>query len=386
MNKRIYSIDIARGLVMIIMALDHTRDLMHSSAIVFSPTDLKQTTPILFFTRWITHLCAPSFVFLSGTSAWLSIQRRNDPKYSRRWLLTRGIFLVLLELTLVNFGVWYDIHFRTLMFQVIGAIGCGFIILGLLYKVSPKTLGIIGLVIIFGHDLLGLLPMVSNPVLQFSGAFIYGMGVFKFGNLTVILSYPVLPWLGIMLAGYASGRLFLLPDEVRKKNLLRIGLIALGLFILLRAANIYGDPSRWSVQKDGMYTFLSFMNISKYPPSLLYTLATLGLLFLFLAAIDGTENAFTRVVSVYGKVPMFYYLIHWNIIHLLMLVMVFLQGFRADQLVFDSFQFGRPPNSGIALPAVYLVWLCVVACLYPLCVWYGRYKAQHPEKKWLRFL
>jgi uncharacterized membrane protein len=359
---------------------------MHTSAMVFNPTDLKQTTPILFFTRWITHLCAPSFVFLSGTSAWLSLQKRNDPRYSRRWLFTRGIFLVLLELTLVNFSLWYDIHFRTLIFQVIGTIGCGFIVLALLYKLSPKTLGIIGLVIIFGHDLLALLPMVSNPVLQFPGAFIFGMGLFKFGSLTVILSYPVLPWLGIMLAGFACGRLFLLPDETRKKTLLRIGLIALGMFILLRAANIYGDPSRWSVQKDAVFTFLSFMNVSKYPPSLLYTLATLGLLFLFLSAIDGTQNRFTGIVSVYGKVPMFYYLIHWNVIHLLMLAMVLLQGFRPDQMVFGTFQFGRPPNSGINLPAVYLIWLCVVAALYPLCIWYGRYKAQHPEKRWLRYL
>jgi uncharacterized membrane protein len=384
--KRIYSIDIARGLVMIIMALDHTRDLLHADALTSSPTNLATTTPVLFFTRWITHLCAPSFVFLSGTSAWLSLRRRANDRESRRWLFTRGIFLVVLELTVVNFALWYDIHFRSFILQVIAAIGFGFIGLGLLYKLSPKTLGIIGLLIICLHDLLGLLPMPSNPVLQYSGALLFGGGLFKVGGTMLIFSYPILPWLGIMLAGFACGKLFLLPEEHRKKQLRRIGLIALGLFILLRAANVYGDPSHWSVQKTGVLTFLSFMNVSKYPPSLLYTLVTLGLLFLFLAFIEGKEGWATRIATVYGKVPMFYYLIHWNIIHLLMLAMVFLQGFRPDQLVFATFQFGRPPNSGISLPMVYLVWFCVVASLYPLCLWYGQYKAQHPEKRWLRYL
>jgi uncharacterized membrane protein len=196
----------------------------------------------------------------------------------------------------------------------------------------------------------------------------------------------VLPWLGIMLAGFACGPLFLLPEMPRKNQLRRIGLIALGLFVLLRAANVYGDRSIWHEQKDAVYTFLSFINVSKYPPSLLYTLVTLGILFLFLSFIDGKENAFTRMTMVYGKVPMFYYLIRWNLIHLLMLVMVFLQGFRADQLDFGTFQFGRPAGSGISLLAVYLVWISVVVSLYPLCRWYGRYKTLHPDKQWLRYL
>jgi len=384
--KRIYSIDIARGLVMIIMALDHTRDLLHTDAMIHNPTDLKTTTPILFFTRWITHLCAPSFVFLSGTSAWLSLQRRADPRDSRRFLLTRGIFLILLELTVINFCIWYDIHFRTVLIQVIAAIGFGFIGLALLYNLSPKNLGIIGLLIIFLHDLLRLLPMSSNPILQFAGALFLGGGMIKIGGTALVIGYPALPWLGIMLAGFALGPQFALPYDIRKKHLRRLGIIALGFFILLRAANIYGDPSPWTVQKNAVYTFLSFINVSKYPPSLLYTLIMLGLLLLFLSFIDGKENTVTRIASVYGKVPMFYYLIHWNLIHLLMLAMVFLQGFRTDQLVFGPFQFGRPPGSGISLPWVYLVWISVVASLYPLCIWYGRYKALHPEKRWLRYL
>jgi len=384
--KRVYSIDIARGLVMIIMALDHTRDLLHTDALTQDPTNLATTTPILFFTRWITHLCAPSFVFLSGASAYLSSVRHSDVRASRRWLFTRGIFLVLLEITLVNFGIWYDIHFRTMLIQVIAAIGFSFIGLGLLYKLPAKTIGIIGLLIICLHDLLKLLPMVSNPFLQFAGGLLFGGGIIKAGGVSIVIAYPILPWMGILFAGYACGRLFTMPEEVRKKRLLYIGLIALGLFVLLRAANVYGDVAKWSVQKNAVYTILSFINVSKYPPSLLYTLVMLGLLMLFLSFMEGRGNGFTRIITAYGKVPMFYYLIHWNIIHLLMLAMVFLQGFRADQFVFGTFQFGRPPGSGISLGAVYLVWLCVVASLYPLCIWYGRYKASHPEKRWLRYL
>jgi len=384
--KRVYSIDIARGLVMIIMALDHTRDLLHTDALTQDPTNLATTTPILFFTRWITHLCAPSFVFLSGASTYLSSVRHSDVRASRRWLFTRGIFLVLLEITLVNFGIWYDIHFRTMLIQVIAAIGFSFIGLGLLYKLPAKTIGIIGLLIICLHDLLKLLPMVSNPFLQFASGLLFGGGIIKAGGVSIVIAYPILPWMGILFAGYACGRLFTMPEEVRKKRLLYIGLIALGLFVLLRAANVYGDVAKWSVQKNAVYTILSFINVSKYPPSLLYTLVMLGLLMLFLSFMEGRGNGFTRIITAYGKVPMFYYLIHWNIIHLLMLAMVFLQGFRADQFVFGTFQFGRPPGSGISLGAVYLVWLCVVASLYPLCIWYGRYKASHPEKRWLRYL
>jgi uncharacterized membrane protein len=386
MIKRIYSIDIARGLVMIIMALDHARDLLHTAAQTQSPTDLSTTTPILFFTRWITHLCAPSFVFLSGVSAYLSSIRRNNVGASRKWLYTRGIFLVLLEITIVNFGIWYDIHFRTLLIQVIAAIGFSFIGLGILFKLPVRVIGVIGLIIIFLHDLLTLLPMVSNPVFQFGGALLFGGGLIKAGGTSIVFAYPILPWMGILFAGYACGKIFILPGEVRKKKLRDLGLIALGLFILLRAINLYGDPSKWSMQKNAVYTFLSFINVSKYPPSLLYTLVMTGLLLIFLAYIEGRGNGFTRVVSVYGKVPMFYYLIHWNIIHLLMVAMVFLEGFRADQFIFGAFQFGRPPGSGISLWMVYLVWLAVVASLYPLCTWYGKYKADHPEKRWLRFL
>ena len=385
--KRIHSIDFARGLVMIIMALDHTRDFLHTDALTQNPTNLATTTPILFFTRWITHFCAPFFVFLSGVSAYLSLKNRANTGESRRFLLSRGIWLVILEFTVVNFFLWFDIHFRTLIFEVIATIGCGFIILSFLYKLSPKIAGIIGLILIFGHDATSSI-MVANPVLNFLGALFLGRAAFPLTpNLLLIIGYPILPWLGIMLAGFACGRLFDLSAETRRKRFIQLGGAAICLFILLRGANIYGDPSPWAVQKNAVFTLLSFINYSKYPPSLCFTLVTLGGLLLLLAISEKWENKATKIVSVYGKTPLFYFLIHLAVIHVLMVVMVFAQGYQPSDLVFGTAKFGRPASgSGIPLPWVYAVWLGVVIVMYPLCRSYGRYKINHPEKTWLRYL
>jgi len=411
--KRVPSIDIARGLVMVIMALDHTRDLLHVDALTQSPTDLATTTPLLFFTRWITHLCAPAFVFLSGTSAWLSIRRQRAEQLSalskpadstRRFLLTRGLWLIILEFTLINFALWWDIHFRIIIFQVIAAIGFGFIALAFLYKLSPRLLGIIGLVIIFGHDLLSpkLLPADATGRLLLSTLFATGLFPVT-PNFTILIAYPILPWLGILLAGFSAGRLFEKPAPERKKILWRMGLAAIGLFIVLRFINIYGDPAPWAAQRNSVFTILSFFNVTKHPPSLIYTLMMLGLLFLFMAFLENggstsrevrstasrehQDTAFLRILSVYGKVPLFYYLIHWYVLHSILFIMVFAQGFHSSDLLFGPFQFGRPAKgSGLPLAGVYAVWLSVVALLYPLCRWYGKYKAAHKENAWLRYL
>ena len=397
--KRVPSIDIARGLVMIIMALDHIRDLLHVDSLTQSPTNLATTTPLLFFTRWITHLCAPAFVFLSGTSAWLSISRqlsekssnlsKNEPASSiRRFLFTRGLWLILLEFTLVNFALWWDIHFRILMFQVIAAIGIGFIVLAFCYKLSPNLLGIIGLVIIFGHNLLSPKLLPANPTGRLLLSALFSPGLFAMTpNFSVLIAYPVLPWLGILLTGFAAGRIFEKPAPQRKKIVLRLGSAAIALFILLRLVNAYGDPAPWQVQRNSIFTFLSFINVTKYPPSLLYDLLMLGLLFLFLFFIEDRNNAFLRMLSVYGKVPLFYYLLHWYMLRCSLFIMVFAQGFHFSDLLFGPFQFGRPAKgSGLPLAGVYAVWLGIVALLYPLCRWYGKYKATHREKVWLRYL
>jgi uncharacterized membrane protein len=385
--KRIYSIDFMRGLVMIIMALDHVRDLLHTTSITQQPTNLSTTTPVLFFTRWITYLCAPTFVFLSGASAFLSMKSKNNMAATRKFLLTRGVWLIVLEFTVVNFGVWFDIHFGVFLFEVIAAIGFGFIVLALLLNTSPKTIGIIGMSIICLHNLAPLVPFAEDSLFKKILMPLFGPGAYPLGaGKLFFMSYPPVPWLGIMLVGFACGKFFQLTMQKQQALFFKTGLSAMGLFVLLRFINVYGDAVPWSHQKSGLYTFLSFINITKYPPSLQFSLLFLGILFLILAVMQGIKNKFTDVVCVYGKVPLFYFLVHWYIIHPLVFLMVFLQGFKSADMVF-GFNFGRPKSgSGLELWAVYLIWIAIVVVMYPLCKWYARYRENHKEKMWLRYL
>ena len=386
--KRINSIDITRGFVMVIMALDHVRDFMHTSSMIQSPTNLETTTTLLFMTRWITHLCAPTFVFLSGVSAYISFRKSNSISESRVFLLKRGIWLVILEFTLINFVLWYDIHFRLMIMEVISAIGMSFIVLSLLLKLPSKTIGIIGLVIIFTHNLLQGISVPANPILVFLSSVLFRPFMMNVTpGFSFYTAYPLIPWLGIMLTGFACGELFEIPAEKRNKIFLRIGLGALSLFAVIRFINIYGDPSGWSQQKPAFFTFLSFINTTKYPPSLLFTLLFIGIMFLVLFISEKYNNWFTAMLAVYGRVPLFYFIIHLAIIHSLMFAMLYLQGFGSSDLLFGIFNNGRPKTGGgLELPAIYLIWLSVVVLLYPVCRWYGRYKSGHSENQLLRYL
>lgn len=383
--KRIYTIDITRGLVMIIMALDHVRDLLHTTALTQDPTDLRTTTTALFLTRWITHLCAPSFVFLSGTSAYLTFKSQNNLTQTRQFLLSRGLWLMFLEITIVNFAFWFDLQFRTIILQVIFAIGVGFVALSFLLKIPVKTLGIIATLLIVLHGLTFFVPIPKDQAAAIGWSFLFRTNVFPLSpNFVLGTLYPVVPWFGIMLAGFSFGAV--LQKPTRRTWLWRASFMALGLFVIVRFLNYYGDPSLWSKQSSDWFTVLSFINVSKYPPSLLYTLLMLGLMFAILALGDVQPNVLTELLATYGRVPLFYYLLHWYLIHLLMFGMVFWQGFTWKDIPIGPFSFGRPPNSGVELPIVYLVWSGVVLALYPLCRWYARYKAAHKDKKWLSYL
>lgn len=372
---------------MVIMVLDHTRDLFHETALSQQPTDLATTTLPLFFTRWITHLCAPTFVFLSGTSAWLSLQNKSSVKEHRRFLLSRGIWLIILELTLVNFGIWFDIRFSVILLQVIFAIGSGFVILSFLLGLRSSTILITGIAIMI---LSGLLPLLTLPRenaattilnLLFQPAFI------PLGDKhSVVYGYPPLPWLAIMLAGFGAARMFMKETAVVRKRCIRTGILLITLFVLLRAINIYGDPAPWSAQKNDAFTILSFINVTKYPPSLQYTLLFLGFMFLLLAMFTDNRNRFSKILAVYGKVPLFFYLVHWYLIHTTLILVILLSGFPVSDLEF-GFSFGRPGAfKAFSLPVVYGVWILAILVLYPLCRWYGAYKAAHRTNKWLSYL
>ncbi|HEY9047753.1 MAG TPA: heparan-alpha-glucosaminide N-acetyltransferase domain-containing protein [Ohtaekwangia sp.] len=386
--KRISSIDFTRGFVMIIMALDHVRDLIHVDAIKQSPMDFATTTPVLFFTRWITYLCAPIFVFLAGVSVYRYRKSKNDIAATRKFLVTRGLWLIVLEFTVVNFGLYFDFGFHFFIFEVIAAIGVGFIVLSFLQKLSIRAIGIIGAVIVVGHNALPAIPFSEGSVIKMILQPLFGPGLFPITSQTMFfVGYPPIPWLGIMLLGFTAGTLFDLPDDVRVKRFLQLGVGALLLFVVLRFVNIYGDPVPWSAQKDSIYTFLSFINITKYPPSLLFCSVTLGFMFLILAFAERFSGKWMEFVLVYGRVPMFYFLIHFYLIHFTMLAILLLQGFSWSQLEFATGTFGRPANqiSGLSLGPVYIIWIAMVLALYIPCQWYGRYKAEH-NYWWLKYI
>jgi uncharacterized membrane protein len=389
LSKRVSSIDMVRGLVMIIMALDHVRDLLHRSSLTQSPTDLNTTTTLLFFSRWVTHLCAPTFVLLSGVSAWLYYQNHPDKSAARNRLWKRGLWLIVLEFTLVNFTLWFDVEFRLLMMQVIAAIGVGLILISAVVKIKPLTLGMIAIVIICSHNLLQSFPQPSSPVLRVALNVFFRPGILQPSeHFMFFVAYPLIPWVAILLLGFSIGPLFQAEALKQKRFLVFGALAALGLFTVLRLVNMYGDPAPWSTQKNGWYTFLSFLNVTKYPPSLLFVSLFIGIACLLLRFCERFPQEFQRIVSVFGQVPLFYYLLHLCFIRLAVFIMVFAQGFRWRDLLFGPFQFGRPAQgSGISLGAVFLVWITIVALLYPLCKWYGKYKKRYyREKPWLQYL
>ena len=372
---------------MVIMALDHVRDILHIDSINQSPTDLSTTTPILFFTRWVTHLCAPIFVFLAGSSAYLSFKRKSNLKESKKFFLKRGFWLILLEFTIVNLGLFFDAGFHTFIFEVIATIGFGFVIISFCLFWSTKTIGIIGITILFLHNLVPVIPLNSVSIAKIILSSLFDVGSVQiFSNRVFIMGYPPVPWLGIMMVGFASGRFFELTSEIRRSLFLKLGFATILLFLIVRGINIYGDPSPWEHEKTGIFTVLSFMNITKYPPSLSFTLITLGIMFLMLSFSE-REYRFTFFFSVYGKVPLFYFVIHFYIIHCLLIIILLFQGIHWPDMTFISGTFGRPKGikTGISLSAVYMVWIILVLFLYFPCRNFGRYKLTH-RSWWLKYI
>jgi len=389
-KKRITSVDLLRGAVMIIMALDHTREFFHNAALTSNPLDLNTTTPILFFTRWITHFCAPVFVFLSGTSAYLQSARKSKKELSI-FLLTRGLWLILAEITIVNLIFSFDITFSAIALEVIWAIGISMVILGLVIWLPFELILILGLLIVLGHNALDFYERKQTTPFGAGYNLIHRVGFHQLSDKFVLLIlYPFLAWTGLMMLGYCLGKVLRNEDATYRKQFLVItGLSTIVLFIILRFINVYGDPFQWSKQATGFRSFLSFINTSKYPPSLFFISMTIGPALLLMAWWDNIQNGFTKIVSVYGRVPFFYFLGHFFLIHLFSSITYFMRGHSFAEDATDTatpFIKFIKPGEGFQLRYVFLIWLAIVIVMYPLCKWYDRYKTKHKEKKWLSYL
>ena len=388
-KKRITSVDLLRGAVMIIMALDHTREYFHSEALTSNPLDLRTTTPLLYFTRWITHFCAPVFVFLSGTSAYLQSARKSKKELSL-FLVTRGLWLILAEVAIVNLIFTFDPSFDVIALEVIWAIGISMVILGLVIWLPFEIILAMGLLIVLGHNSLDFYERDQDGAFGAGYNLIHRVGFHSLpGERQLLILYPFLPWTGLMMLGYCLGKVLRNDNAAyRKKFLVIAGISTIALFIILRFINVYGDPFRWTPQVNGFYTFLSFINTSKYPPSLFFICMTIGPSLLLMAWWDNIQNGFTRIVSVYGRVPFFYFLTHFFLIHLFSAIAFFMRGHSfaegsGDPTAFINF---IQPGEGVQLRYVYLIWLSIVIVLYPVCKWYDSYKTRHKEKKWLSYL
>ncbi|HEX5702372.1 MAG TPA: heparan-alpha-glucosaminide N-acetyltransferase domain-containing protein [Pyrinomonadaceae bacterium] len=410
-RQRIDSIDLLRGIVMVIMMLDHTRDFVHSGAFNFDPTDLTKTTPVVFFTRWITHFCAPVFVFLAGTGTYLQLSRGKSKKELSKFLVTRGLWLILLELTIVKWGVWFNLDFRLLaMLQVIWVLGVSMIVLAALIHLPIRVIAGFGLLMIALHNLLDRFEVPGwngpgTPVPTFAQKLwiLLHQSPFKVFPIlgdpspVVVVIYSLIPWIGVMAVGYAFGVLYTKDARERRRWLLIIGGVATALFFALRAINLYGDPSQWASQKNALFTVMSFLNTTKYPPSLLFLLMTLGPSIMALAFFEKLPAAIASAKSLaarlrdalvtFGRVPLFFYLLQWYVAHLMGVI----AGLIAGQPV--AWQFASPVDKftnmpdGVGFPiwVVYLCWIIGVLLLYPLCKWFAGVKARRRDW-WLSYL
>lgn len=408
-RTRIDSIDLVRGIVMVIMMLDHTRDYVHNAALIFDPLDPTRTNVALFFTRFITHFCAPTFVFLAGTGTYMQFMRGKSKSELSRFLITRGFWLIVLEFTLVRLGVTYSFDYRFVgMMQVIWVIGVSMIVLALLIHLPLRVIVGFGLAMIFLHNLLDWVPSLQiqawrgpgTPVPSLAGKLwmiLHQPGVFPIAGYPspiLFVLYPLIPWIGVMAVGYGFGAFYQKPPAERRKLLLAIGGSAIVLFVIIRAINVYGDPQPWAHQKSAVYTFLSFLNTQKYPPSLLFLLMTLGPCIVALAlfesvnkasGVDGPLSGVRQFFVTFGRVPLFFYLLQWPVAHTISLLLHWAFGKPYAWLLSTPLNWTPQPNIGFNLAVVYLSWITGVLLLYPLCKWFAGVK-QRRREWWLSYL
>ena len=404
---RIDSIDLLRGIVMVIMMLDHTRDYIHYGALSFDPLDLTQTNTLLFLTRWITHFCAPTFVFLAGTGCYLRFARGKSKSDLSRFLIMRGLWLIVLEITVVRLLCFFNYEIKFLGFlQVIWVIGVSMIVLAALIHLPLKVIAALGVAMIFLHNLLDKFQVVARPggPVPSAGAKLWMVlhqpGIFPVANAgspLIFVLYPLIPWIGVMAAGYAFGALYQKDAVSRRRLLLIIGGLATALFVIIRAVDVYGEPQKWSRQKNLLFTVLSFLNTLKYPPSLLFLLMTLGPAILALAWFERSSSpaahsqtapgSIRNFFVTFGRVPLFFYLLQWLTAHTISILLHWAFGKPTKWLFQTPIDWFAAPHPGIGfnLAVVYAAWIAGVLLLYPLCKWFAGVR-QRRRDWWLSYL
>lgn len=374
---------------MAIMALDHIREFLHSAAMSFSPEDLIRTTPAIFLTRWITHFCAPVFMFTAGLGAFLWARRGRSKGELSRFLWTRGLWLIILELTVEHLALYFNFDYSLILLNVLWALGWSMIALAALVYLPRNVIAALSIGMIALHNLFDGIKASQFGSAAWVWNIVHQLGVFQAGGHAILVAYPLIPWIGVMAAGYSLGDIFQLEPERRGRVLIRLGVGLTIAFVLVRALNIYGDPQRWSAQKSALFTVLSFLRCSKYPPSLDFLLMTLGPAILVLGWLDRAKVRASNPLLIFGRVPLFYFIVHLFVIHGLAIL---LAAFRYGNA---SFLLNPPPGSssrqvypadyGYDLWVCYAVWIVVMSLVYPLCRWFAQLK-QRRRDWWLGYL
>ena len=376
---------------MILMALDHTRDYFHYDSSVIDPTDIEKTTPIFFFTRFITHYCAPVFVFLAGTSAFLYGSKKTKPELAK-FLFTRGIWLIVFEIVLNNLNWSFDLTYSFIVLQVIWAIGVSMIFLSVLCFLPKRIILSIGLILIAGHNLLDDITVQGTDFHSIIWYILHQQnGIPITNNHVLFFAYPVIPWIGLMALGYCLGSFYTRDFDVlkRKKWLIALGTGSIVLFFIIRGINVYGDLVPWTQQNSTAKTIMSFFNVTKYPPSLAYILITIGPSLLLLYAFENVKNKISDFMLVFGRVPLFYYFLHVFVIHVAAIIGVLVfndNGLEILRELSNAHFLGGLASKGYSLFTTYMVWIAIIIILYLPCRKYMIYKANNKDKWWLSYL
>jgi uncharacterized membrane protein len=390
--RRIQSVDALRGLIMIVMAVDHVRDFTSSAAMAFSPTDLTRTTPLLFFTRWITHFCAPVFAFTAGVGALLWLRKDRTKGQLSRFLTSRGLWLIVLELTVLRWIMFSQagIHNQLIILLVLWMLGLSMIVLAGLVHLPARWLLGLSLVVIATHNLLDSVRPERFGRAAWIWDILHQQAVFRYDGMIFLVAYPLVPWFAVMAAGYCFGPVLRWEPARRQRFLVRLGIGLSAAFVVVRAINGYGDPSHWATQRSGLFTALSFLNCTKYPPSLDFLLMTMGPAFLVMAWLERVRFSENNPLIVFGRVPFFYYVVHLGVAHVLAIGLGWMRYGWQSFLLLPPPSMGSPAklfpaDYGYSLWVVYAVWVAVVVILYPMCRWYAGLK-QRRRDWWLSYL